>query len=48
MHKYIGTDLDKDYMFITRNKQALIKSYGKEAVEKIERSITSEYMKRCW
>jgi len=30
MHKYIGTDLDKDYMFITRNKQALIKSYGKE------------------
>jgi hypothetical protein len=48
MNKYIGTNLEKDYMFITKNKESLIKTQGKEKVKTIENSIIHEMMKKTW
>tara|TARA_R100001510_G_C7537972_1_gene126738 strand:+ start:212 stop:370 length:159 start_codon:yes stop_codon:yes gene_type:complete len=48
MGKYVGTDFNKDYMFITRNKKTLIKTHGKEKIETTENSIIHEMMKKTW
>ena len=48
MDKYVGKNLNKDYIFITQNKKTLIKTYGTKKVETIENSIIHEFMKKTW